>query len=750
MVHLSFARGHTALFVLVVAATALLLAALFYRRSAGALPKGKWLTLYGLRAASITIVLLLLFRPVLSLERDLRQRRNVVLIVDTSASMATTDAPDGTSRLERARLKINDWTAALNRDLDLRLIAFAETARPLDSPGDLAPLKPDGEATSITRALNTAATASRREDTAAVVLFSDGRHNTAGDPVATAKRLGVVVHSVGVGDARRTGNAGPPDIRIDAMECPETMPLNNKARVTARVAQTGFDGRVVSATLEEDGQPVATAEAVLAPTGGTSDVAFDFVPKTKGRHAYAVKIPVLAEESIPQNNSRTAPAQVVDARLRVLYLEGTLRAEYGAIVQRFLSKDPDIDFCALVQTRPGTFLQRTNIEGLTLSGLPNDDETLARFDVIIIGDLDASAWQPGQLDRVVARVREGAGLLMVGGYHSFGPGGYAGTALEAGLPVQLGPRDIGQRTEPFLPILTPDGLSHPIFAGIAPFFPSEGAAARESGLPPLDGCTRVAGPAPGATVLALAPGENPPMPVLAVQPVGKGRAAAFTADTTRNWQQAMRAQDQETPFLRFWGQIVRWLANRAEDVKAEAGVTARTDRPAYEPDAEVAVLAVVRDQDGEGTDRAEVSATIVGPGAPKEPVPLLPVPGNVGHYRGVFEPSRPGSYIAHVSAKLEEAQILSAPEAPFEVGRPNLEFDRLDLDDARLAAIASATGGQYQHLSTADRLLEALDRNVRKEHVVMERRLAAPWPGWMLVVILLTAEWLLRKRYALR
>ncbi len=749
MVHLSFARGHTALFVLVVAASALLLAALFYRRSARALPRGKWLTLYGLRAASIVIVLLLLFRPVLSLERDLRQRRNVVLIVDTSASMSATDDPAQRTRLERARLKINDWAAALNRDLDLRLIAFAETARPLDSPGDLAPLKPDGEATSITRALNTAATVSPREDTAAIVLFSDGRHNTAGDPTAGAKRLGVVVHTVGVGDARRTGDSGPPDVRIDALECPETMPLNNRARVTARVAQNGFDGRVVTATLEEDGQPVATAEAVLAPAGGTRDVTFDFVPKTKGRHAYAVRIPVLPEESIPQNNSRSTPAQVVDARLRVLYLEGTLRAEYGAIVQRFLSKDPDIDFCALVQTRPGSFLQRTNIQDLELKGLPNDVETLARFDVIIIGDLDASAWQPGQLDRLAARVREGAGLLMVGGYHSFGPGGYAGTALEALLPVIPGPREIGQRTEPFLPILTPDGLNHPIFANIAPFFPTVGADAKESGLPLLDGCTRVAGPSPGATVLAVAPGENPPMPVLAVQPAGKGRAAAFTADTTRNWQQTMRAQDQETPFLRFWGQIVRWLANRAESVKAEAGVTARTDRAAYEPDAEVAVLAVVRDRDGEGTDHAEVSATIVGPGAPKEPIPLLPVPGNVGHYRGVLEPSRPGSYVAHVTAKLED-QSLSAPEAPFEVGRPNLEFDRLDLDVARLAAIANATGGQYQHLSTADRLLQTLDRDARKEHVVMERRLATPWPGWMLVVILLTAEWLLRKRYALR
>jgi uncharacterized membrane protein len=749
VVHLAFARGHGALFVLAVAALALGLAALFYRQSAGALPRGKWLTLYGLRAASIVVVLLLLFRPVLSLERDLRHRRSVVLLLDTSASMATTDDPAGLSRLERARRKVAAWSGALNRDLDLRPIAFADTARALESPGDLADLKADGPATSFTRALNTAATTASKDDIAAVVLFSDGLHNTAGDPLAAAKRMGSLVHTVGVGDARRAGGAGPPDVRLDALECPETLPVNNRAKVSARVAQTGLDGRVLTASLEEDGQPVATAEVVLPPAGGTRDVAFEFVPKVKGRHAYTVRLPNLPDESIPQNNSRTAPAQVVDARLKVLYLEGTLRAEYGAIVQRFLSKDPDIDFCALVQTRPGVYLQRTNIDGLALKGLPDDPETLAKFDVIVIGDLDAAAWGSGQLDRVAARVREGAGLLMLGGYHSFGPGGYGGTALEPILPVVPGPRDIGQRAEPFLPVLTPDGANHPIFAGIAPFFPTPGAPAKETGLPPLDGCTRVVGPAPGATVLAVAPGEGTPMPVLAVQPVGKGRAVAFTADTTRNWQQTMRALDQETPFLRFWGQVVRWLANRTEGVKAEAGVTARTDRPAYEPDTEVAILAVVRDRDGEGTDAADVSAAVTGPGAPKGPVPLVPVPGNAGHYRGAFEPSRPGAYVARVVAKVD-GQAMTAPEAPFEVGRPNLEFDRLDLDDARLAAIAGATGGQYQHLSTADRLLDTLDRAVRKEHVVLERRLAAPWPGWGLVVVLLTAEWILRRRYALR
>ena len=74
------------------------------------------------------------------------------------------------------------------------------------------------------------------------------------------------------------------------------------------------------------------------------------MPTVKGRHTYTVRIPPVPEEKIAENNHRSAVVQVVDSKIRVLYIEGTLRAEYGALVQRFFSKDPDLEFCALVQT----------------------------------------------------------------------------------------------------------------------------------------------------------------------------------------------------------------------------------------------------------------------------------------------------------------------------------------------------------------------------------------------------------------
>ena len=172
------------------------------------------------------------------------------------------------------------------------------------------------------------------------MLFSDGIHNAAGDPVAVARKLGVVVDAVGVGNSLRSSPSYR-DVRVADLECPEQLPVNNLARITVHLGQSGLAGQHVKAVFEQDGKATETAEVVLRDGEATQEVSFQFVPTVKGRHTYTVRIPPVPDEKITENNQRSAVVQVVDNRIHVLYIEGTLRAEYGAIVQRFLSKDPD-------------------------------------------------------------------------------------------------------------------------------------------------------------------------------------------------------------------------------------------------------------------------------------------------------------------------------------------------------------------------------------------------------------------------
>jgi uncharacterized membrane protein len=742
--------------MLAVAVAAILLVATFYWRTFGMLKAWQWLILLALRVAAIALVVLLLFRPVVTYYRDVEKRPAVIFLLDSSSSMSISDDATGVTRFNQARRRIEQWWEELGDRFDLHLIEFSERARPLDDVGQLSGLTPEGKATSLSRALVSAARKLPRRDVEAVVMLSDGIHNSARNPLSVAvemARRGIAVHTVGVGASLRSDTSFR-DVQLTGIDCPDRLMLDNVARITASVEGVNLAGRVIRVVLEEDDRQIGEAELTLDAVEGSQQVGFEFRPATKGRHTYTVRTPPAGEERIEENNRRSTVALVVEPGIRVLYIEGTLRAEYGALVDRFLAKDPDLEFCALVQTRPNVFLQRSNMPDLELGGIPDDgipddQETIDRFDVFIFGDLDASYIPPQQQELFVRRIRAGAGLVMLGGYHSLGPGGYDGTPLGEILPVQLGGREVGQITEAFLPRLTPEGVRHPIFANIGSFFPTRDGEAKIGGLPLLDGCARVEGARPVATVLATFGTEPDPMPVVAVRPVDRGRTAVFCGDTTRRWQQGPRALDQQSPFLRFWGQMVRWLAGREMAVEAAASIVGSTDKAYYDPEEPIRVSAVVRDQQGEGARGAEVAATLRGPDGRSEQKLLSPVAGPAGNYRGEFEPEAAGSYEIVVEARVGQ-QPLSSEKLTVEVGRPNLEFEELDLDDEMLGRIASDSGGRYVHITTADHLTEHFDRALRSRRQFRQQRLYWPPLFWLLFVGVLSAEWILRRRFQLR
>jgi uncharacterized membrane protein len=748
VIHVTLEQGYGITTMLAVAAVAILVAGVFYTRAFRTIERRQRWALFSLRVAAIVLVVLLLFRPVFSYTKTSEERPALVLVVDQSASMSIADAAAGKTRYQQAADQVAAWWPKLADDFDLHLLTFSDRVWKLDDPRRLATTVPDGKATSLSRALRAAVQQVPKKDLEAVILLSDGIHNAARSPLEVASTLGAVVDTVGVGASLR-GDASYRDIQVTGIDCPDRLMLNNMAKITASIEGIGLEGRVTQVVLEDGDQEIGRAELTLDNVEGSQEVAFQFRPTVKGRHAYTVRVAPAGEEKIKENNQRTAVALVVEPGIRVLYVEGTLRAEYGALVDRFLVKDPDLEFCALVQTRPNVFSKRTNIEGLKLDAIPADEATIGTFDVFIFGDLDSDHVRPEQQELFVKRIRAGAGLVMLGGYHSLGPGGYAGAPLGKILPVEPGSREIGQITDPFLPRLTPEGTRHPIFANIAEFFPSEAGEPKTAGLPLLLGCTKVGAARPGAAVLATCPVDPASPPVLAVQPVDQGRTAVFTGDTTRVWQQGPQALGQDSPFLRFWGQMVRFLAGRAGTVETTAGVVGSTDKAFYEPDEPIHISAVVRDEKGEGAKDAKVVARLRGPAGRQETVTLSAVPGPTGHYGGTYDPGTPGTYEIEIEAAVGAAK-LTAEKLAVDVGRPNLEFEKLDLDDKMLGRIAADTGGRYVHITTADLLIDQLNRAQREKALYVEGKLYWPPAFWAMFVAALAAEWILRKRFQLR
>src|SRR5439155_425674 len=168
-----------------------------------------------------------------------------------------------------------------------------------------------------------------------------------------------------------------------------------------------------------------------------------------------------------------------------------------------------------------------------------------------------SAGNPQVLSAISQQVLEkGTGLMMLGGYESFGNSDWSNTDIAKLLPVELDAT--GQVDTPVQMVPTYQGLRHYVLR-LADNETDN--ATLWSRLPKLDGMTRLGKVKPGAIVLARSGTGDRGEPVLVGETFGNGRTLAFEGDTTWRW---WRSEEGVRAHERFWRQLVLWLAKRDE------------------------------------------------------------------------------------------------------------------------------------------------------------------------------------------
>jgi Ca-activated chloride channel family protein len=166
----------------------------------------------GLFALALIGLLLAVARPQRSVAVPVRTG-SIMLVTDTSRSMLADDVDP--SRLDAARTAAKRFLDRVPSNVKVGLVGFAAAPNPVIAPtgdrgeikGVLDSLSADGS-TATGDALDAALSTLRPPGgkdrrAAAIVLLSDGKRTTGGDPVAVAhraKRLGVRVTTVALGD----------------------------------------------------------------------------------------------------------------------------------------------------------------------------------------------------------------------------------------------------------------------------------------------------------------------------------------------------------------------------------------------------------------------------------------------------------------------------------------------------------------------------------------------------------------------
>jgi hypothetical protein len=169
------------------------------RRGSGQrLTAGQLVLLGSLQTIFVSVILCLLWRPVLNVER-VRDRENVLAVaLDASASMAYGE--QDRSRLQQAVAALQgDTLDALRKIFDVQLYGFAQQAQPIPTLQSVPPPGPQTRiGDSLVQILQTAGSA----PLAGIVLFSDGAENgesLSEERLTEIASYGVPIHTVGLG-----------------------------------------------------------------------------------------------------------------------------------------------------------------------------------------------------------------------------------------------------------------------------------------------------------------------------------------------------------------------------------------------------------------------------------------------------------------------------------------------------------------------------------------------------------------------
>ncbi len=700
-------------------------------------------TLAGLRLVILLAIVLVLMRPVSRASNVDAHDAIVPILVDTSRSMGIEDA-DGRRRIDTARTFIaNQLSPALRGQFQTELLSFGEALAPVSVDA----LGAASRRSDLAGALAAARERYRGRPVAGIVLLSDG-----GDTGGAIERSGgaeasAPVYAFGVGSETLAR-----DSEVLSVTAAEAVLDQSRVDLAVSAIRHSESAEPLQLRLLENGRSIEVRSVRPPPGGGPVREVFHVSPPSGAATIYTVEISGDPQDVVPENNTRSLLVQPPARQRRVLLVEGAPGFEHS-FLKRALAADRGIEFDSVVrkgvdeQGADTFYVQAARARsGALTGGFPPDASTLFAYDAVVFGNVagnQLNATQQAATRDFVAR--RGGGLLVLGA-RSFLRGGLVGTLVEDALPLTLDQRaDNPAPASLSRPLnhvsLTDSGLLHPIMQLAAS---EDETRKRWEGLPPLASTAASGSARAGATVLATTSGTaGVERTLIAVQRYGEGRSMVFTGEASWRWRMMLPSGDRG--YETFWRQAVRWLALGAGDPLAVLPVAAAA------PGDPLTLRIAVRTPSFQPIPDADLDLRISGPDGRLQQVAAAADADkqNSGLFSASFTPLQPGVYRITARAR-RGSEDAGTASASFLVGGADVEMTDPRMNLPVLNRLASASGGQLLQANQVAALLDALRLNAPAAAMAARRDL---WHnGWSLglIISLLAAEWLLRRRWGLK
>jgi hypothetical protein len=584
------------------------------------------------------------------------------------------------------------------------------------------------------------ASSSEDRERSVTVLVSDGQHQVGESPVVLSRRLGdrkSPVFAVGVGGVERSA-----DLSVQGLEAPLRVAAKDRIRGAVQVREDVKAGLEYRVRIRR-GTDVVWEETFHAGDAGSRKVPFEIAvePLLAGESGRSVSqglllfeaevVPFKGEREV-RNNRMKFTVQAIERKRTILILDSGPRWDMRYLRNLF-ERDSQWEVNALLKSAEGDGAKSPWERGERSGTYPSGREVLAKYDLVVLGDVPAGWLSGDEVAQLAEHISKGgAGLVLMEGVLGHLKEWLSGP-LGAAFPVEYSGDKAFQGAESW--VVRKAGRETPVLAlggesggGVDVWSklqtPRRITVVREAG---------------GAEVLMAAKGPAGEVPFMVTRRFGAGRVMHLASDETWRWRYEVGGVHHD----RFWNQLVGWVAE-PPFVANGKNVAIDSDRPVYRPGDTAYFRVKLTDDAGRPVLETRSKVSLFRDGIRLSQLPLIAEAGRPGVYRAGTVMDSEGSFEVGVEAIGGDSALV---RARFEVeGSGAGELGSLRMNETLMREIAGASGGAFLFEEELGRI-EDLIRPFTDGEVLETETVLWTSYGWLSVLVaLLGAEWVLRKR----
>ncbi len=658
------------------------------------------------RSLVFLILLVLLINPFYKAEQTYLEKPEIMVLWDNSES--TTIRKGNYEGKKSYQKVIEELQLKDSSEVSYRSYAMGGSIEPADFDS----LNLNSTRTNIYNAVE--AIRNREKDLSGAILLTDGIFNQGRNPVYEAGNLAVPVMTVALGDT-----VEQKDLVVEEINTSNTGYVQTLHSVEARVSANGFAGQSFQVQLKKG--PEVLQQQTINPTRNRSShtLNYELNLEEEGLQQFEIVIPKVESEWTGTNNSQSFAIDVLNEKQRILSLAFEIHPDVKAL-RSLLLQDQNTSLIPRTWIGNDRFIEGSlevsadTLELLILHGFPGQG-------------------LPDAIESKITELAEQLPAIMIAT-----PGsnfGYLEQISDNMLPVSYSETGDFQRIN-LLPNVEP--TAHPIM---------ELPDVSYDIFPPIRGPLQNSTTNPGAEILFVSSfqGADTQRPLIAISEIGNLRRTQISG---YNWYRFALNNDQQVQ--NYWQQlfsnIISWTATKPDNRKLKI----QPSQKVFTGTEPIVLNAYLTNESGEIVSDGTIDIELSGEEIDTRFYSMT----NSGNGQYILTINALPQGIYHYSATARKGnRTIDSQQGELSVNYTNTEFVNTNRNESLLKQISSVTGGSYFAFSDLTGFTDSLkEKGMLTREEKVNSTLFYPYQHsfwFILVIALLTTEWITRKYYAL-